>query len=382
MAVDLNEIPSYKNQMQAKIGGGKQPEIKRVNIDEMLKAQNTPEPVETDEALKIAEEAKKAAEAKKAQEDALAAEVAKKVKKSDTGLEGLDELGDGPILGEPKKTKDKDTNMGELRRLREEADTRATELQTRLDGIEAEHKKQIEELEGKLEQTAFEKSPKFKQKYQAPYDQAIETLTAFVKDFDEDPSVIQTAMTLKGKERIAFIDDKFGGGAAAAEMLRLVTAADLQNANLTKAITDYKSTKAEIAESEVSSERQDQQQMLKTFDKTVDALSKKLSYFREVDGDDEHNAEVIARVAHAKAIITGEASEEDIMLAPFLSVVCRAAIKRANALAVELQKYKSRLKDENELEPSIHRGTSDVQSRIQKGKPQNARSAIMAELRD
>ena len=288
-----------------------------------------------------------------------------------SSLDSLTDLDEKVTPVEPEKPKTKEANFREVTRLREEAESRVKDLQAQLDSINEVHNKRIAELEQSLEQTAFEKSPKFKSKYQAPLDAAMDRLKSFATELGEDPSIAQQAMSLKGRERMLFIDEKFGGGAASAEMLRLVNETELHNANLNQALANYKETKVEITNADKQSAEQEHKQIMKTFDSTVEQLSTRLSYFKQVDGDTEHNSEVESRIEHAKAIITGEAPQEDIMLAPFLAVVAKSAIARCNAMAAELQKYKARVKEEGDVSLGIRNGTLG-DTKITPGKPQSA----------
>ncbi|OBQ44569.1 MAG: hypothetical protein AN484_06700, partial [Aphanizomenon flos-aquae WA102] len=126
-----------------------------------------------------------------------------------------------PIEEKPKK-KSKEDNIAELRKKAESYEetlkTKDTELST--------YRDKLEKMEAELERTAFEKSPKFLEKYQDPYNASVTSAVEFATEYAADDSIVEKALSLKGRERIDFIDDSFGGGAAAAQFLSLINNAD------------------------------------------------------------------------------------------------------------------------------------------------------------
>lgn len=281
-----------------------------------------------------------------------------------------------PVAEEkPKGKKSKEDNFAELRKKAEAAEL---ELKTRDEKL-SEYQRKLEEMEATLERTAFEKSPKFREKFQAPYDAAVEAAVDFAKTYTEDPSVAEKALSLKGRERIDFIDEHMSGAAASA-FLSKIEAADAARNNLESALSDYRSTHQQFEQEEVKHKEKVNQTINTTFDRVLGHLSNKLDYFRKGDNDD-HNKVVDNRVAAAKAILMGTASENDMMVTPFLAVIAKEAVEENAKLKSELAKYKARVSKDNAVQPSVKRGSSESTEKDAYGKPKGAMESIRSYFR-
>lgn len=268
-----------------------------------------------------------------------------------------------------KATPTKEENLKNLRELREAAEKEKQELAQKL--------KQVEE---ELAKVAFERSPVFKQKFVAPKEQAEANLRSFVESMgvekDEADDFMRRVISGNQKERITMIDTLFSG-TAAAEAFRLAREVDLQNSKLQEAIADHRKTQEELTVAELKNEEKQQEEILEAFSRTQKQLSDSLSYFKEIDGDVEHNASVAQRVEAAKAIALGQASDSDLAMTPFLAVICGDVIQRNNELAAELAKYKARANEESKAREVGGRGT-DTPART--GKPQSTNDLLKSLL--
>ena len=306
----------------------------------------------------------------------------KEVKSEDTKPENSFDISDIDLSKDPepvveKKKKSKEDNIAELRKKAESYEetlkSKDTEVQT--------YREKLEKLEAELERTAFERSPKFKEKYEAPYKASIDQAAAFAQEITDDPTIAEKALSLKGKERIEFIDESFGGGAASAQFLQLVNDADSKRGALEGALSDYRNTAVEIQQAETQSQAQTAETINKNFDRMKAHLSSKSEFFREVEGDDDHNKAVSARVEAARAIIHGNASQNEMVVAPFLAVIAKEAVAENEKLKAELAKYKSRAAADAAVQPRITKGsTSDTESET-RGKPKSALDSIRSQLR-
>jgi hypothetical protein len=133
------------------------------------------------------------------------------IKENSFDLSDLDLTSDEVKVEDKPKKKTKDDSVAELRKRAESYEADAKEKEAKL----AEYQSKLEQLEQTLEKTAFEKSPKFKEKFLAPFEGSVQTALEFAKEYAGDESIAERALSLKGKERIDFIDDSFGGAAAA-----------------------------------------------------------------------------------------------------------------------------------------------------------------------
>jgi hypothetical protein len=294
---------------------------------------------------------------------------------SDFDISDLDLSKDPEPVEEKSKKKSKEDNIAELRKkaeaYEESLKAKDTEVQT--------YREKLEKLEGDLERTAFEKSPKFRERYQAPYNTSIENATAFAVEFTDDASIAEKALSLKGKERLEFIDESFGGGAAAAQFLSLVNDADSKRNALEGALENYKATHQEIVASEQQEQFKTVEAINKNFDRMAQHLANKSEFFR-MTGDDENDKAVKARIDAAKNIIHGNASQNEMTVAPFLAVIAKEAVEENAKLKAELAKYKNRAAADVATQPRITRGSSDTDGDT-KGKPKSALESIRSQLR-
>ena len=290
----------------------------------------------------------------------------------------LDLSKDEEIIEKPKVKKSKEDNIAELRKKAETYENEAKTKEAKL----AEYQTKLEELEATLEKTAFEKSPKFRDKFQAPYEEAINRAVEFAKDMADDPAIAEKALSLKGKERIEFIDETFGGGAASAAFLQLVDKADSKRGELEGALSDYRATSVSLENDEVKSREETMQKINKNFDRMANHLANKLEFFRKGD-DDASNSLVDKRIAAARNIISGNASENEMLAAPFLAVVAKEAVEKLGKLEAELAKYKARVAEDVSVSPRISRSSSDDnETGSSTRKPKGALEAFKGHLRN
>lgn len=281
-----------------------------------------------------------------------------------------------PAEEKPKTKKSKEDNIAELRKkaeaYEESLKTKDTEVQT--------YREKLEALEAELERTAFEKSPKFRERYQAPYADAVNNAVEFAKEYGDDASIAEKALSLKGKERLEFIDESFGGGAASAQFLSLINNADSKRGALEGALENYKATHQEIAQAEQAHQMQTIEQINKNFDRVAAHLANKSEFFR-MTGDDDNDKAVKARIDAAKNIIHGNASQNEMTVAPFLAVIAKEAVEENAKLKAELAKYKSRAAQDVAAQPRISKGSSDDDGEV-RGKPKSALDSIRSQLRN
>jgi len=278
------------------------------------------------------------------------------------------------ITEEKPKKKSKEDNLAELRKKAEAAEF---EIKSRDEKL-AEYQKRAEELEAELERTAFERSPKFRDKFQAPYESAIAKATEWANEYAADPAIAEKALSLKGKERIEFIDENFGGGAASAQFLSLINDADSKRGALEAAMVNHRETANTLVQEEEKTRQQTTEKINKNFERVANHLASKSDFFRKGD-DDDHNKVVDERIAAARNILMGTASENDMMVTPFLAVIAKDAVAENAKLKAELAKYKARVSQDTAVSPAPRRGTSDINETT--GKPKGAMDSIRSYFR-
>ncbi len=300
-----------------------------------------------------------------------------KEKKSfdDLSIDDLDLSKDPEPVEEKPKKKSKEDNIAELRKKAETYELEAKSKEEKL----SEYQRKLEELEGELERTAFERSPKFKEKFQAPYETAVSNAVQFAKEIADDERIAEKALSLKGRERIEFIDESFGGGAAAAQFLTLINDADAKRGSLEAAMSDFRATSKTLVQEEENQRNQVNERIKRNFERVSNHLASKSDFFRKGD-DEDANKIVDQRIKAAESILMGTASENDMMVAPFLAVIAKEAVSENEKLKAELAKYKNRAKADASVQPRINRSSSDEDSR--NSKPKSALDSIRAQLRN
>jgi hypothetical protein len=302
---------------------------------------------------------------------------AKKEKPASKDPLGLDTL-DAEETATDKKSKitSKEENIAELRKSFE------NEVKAREDKLKT-YQEKLESLEAELERTAFERSPKFKERYQNPYNEAIAYAAEYAQEVGDDPSLAEKALSLKGKDRADFIDENFGGGAHAAEFLSRINTAEKARNSLEGALSDYHNTYQQIAADEQQSRLQEKETINKNFERIYNHISENSEFFKTSD-DPDHNKVVEERKSAARALAEGTASQQDLLASVFYAVIGKESASRISELEAELAKYKSRAKETASAQARINRSPMAEETNedvAYKGKPKNAMNSIMSQIK-
>jgi hypothetical protein len=360
------------------------PKIERTNLKSLEDLPDVATPVATDMDLVSTQETEDflkqmdggEVEAVKEKPDKEANEEVKDKSTNLFDISDIDLTKDPEPVAETKTKKSKEENIAELRKkaeaYEESLKTKDTELQS--------YREKLETLEGELERTAFEKSPKFRDRYQKPYSEAVQKAVAFATEMAGDESVAERALSLKGKERLEFIDESFGSSSAAALFMQIVNEADNKRGALEGALENYKATHQEIVQAEQQQQQQTIEEINRNFDRVAASLASKSDFFR-ITGDDEADKAVKARIAKAREIVEGKASQNVLMVTPFLASVAEDAINENAKLKAELAKYKNRAAEDAAVQPRISKGSIDAPENDIKGKPKSALASIRSQLK-
>ena len=357
------------------------PKIERTNIKSLEDLPDVEAPVATDMDLVSTQETDAFLKQMDGGEVEQPKEKAKKEVKDDkkdesSSLFDIDLTKDPEPVVETKTKKSKEDNIAELRKkaeaYEESLKAKDTEVQT--------YREKLEALEGELERTAFEKSPKFRERYQAPYNEAVEKAVAFASEMAGDESVAERALSLKGKERIDFIDESFGSSSAAALFMQIINDADSKRGALEVALENHKATHQEILQAEEQKQQQTLQEINKNFERVAASLASKSELFR-LTGDEEADKVIKARIAKARDIVDGNVPQNVLMVTPFLAAAAEDAIKENEKLKSELAKYKSRAAEDAAVQPRISKGAIDSPESDTIGKPKSALASIRSQLR-
>ena len=295
---------------------------------------------------------------------------------SEFDLSDLDLSKDPELTKEEPKKKSKEDNIAELRKkaeaYEESLKAKDTEVLT--------YKEKLEKMEAELERTAFERSPKFKNTYEQPYKTAVDAATEFAREIAEDETIAEKALSLKGRERISFIDESIGGGAASAQFLSLINDADQKRNALETALGDYRTTANQLQAAEQESQAKTLETINKNFDRVTEHLAQKSEFFR-LTGDEDHDKLVKSRLEKAKNIIHGNASQQELAAVPHLAVIASEFASENAKLKAELAKYKNRAAEDAKVQPRISKGSTSDEEVSHRGKPKSALEAIRSQLR-
>jgi hypothetical protein len=277
---------------------------------------------------------------------------------------------------EAPKKRSKEENIAELRK-------KAEAYEESLKAKDAEvltYREKLEKLEGEIERTNFERSSTFKKNYEAPFVALVDKAKAFAQELGDDASIAEKALSLTGRERIDFIDESFGGGAAAGKFALLLDEADSKREELNYALANSKETAYKVQQAEEEQSLKIVEEVNTNFERMTNHLAKKSDFFK-MTGDDDNDKLVKQRIEAARAIIHGNATQNEMTVAPFLAVIAREAVAENDKLKAELAKYKSRAKEDIAVQPRISKGSSDDDDGDVKGKPRSAMEAIRSQLR-
>ena len=356
------------------------PKIERVDYSKVESGEQVPQSIEeitsmeSDEFLKHLDGVESTPEEPKKEKKTKEKATEKTASNDSFDLSDLDLTKDPEPVEAPKK-KSKEDNIAELRKKAEAYEASLKEKDTEV----TSYRDKLEKLEAELERTAFERSPKFKEKYEQPYSEAIDKASTFAKEIGDDQSIAEKALALKGKERIEFIDESFGGGAAAAQFLNLINDADGKRGNLEGALENYRQTNQDLQVEQQKNHQQFMESAKKNFDRVAAHLANKNELFREI-GDEDHDKAVRSRREAAEAIMMGTASSNDMALTPFLAVAAKDAIEKLAKVEAELAKYKNRAKEDASVQARISRSSSDEETTT-KGSPKSGLDSIRSQLR-
>jgi hypothetical protein len=223
--------------------------------------------------------------------------------------------------------------------------------------------KRAAEMEAKLEIQALADSPKFARDFTEPRIQLVEQGTTLIKEVLGEEGVMERAMSLTGKARREFLDEAFANSSpsALAEVAGLLASIDTLDRRKSAALSNWKTERDRMSEAERASAMKEaadeRNEILKAFDASRNEVAAKIPGYREVIGDAENNAQVEAKFAKARQLLTGEASQRDQAIAPYLAVECADALKREAALTEENRTLKERLAKYDANQPGVGGGS-------------------------
>lgn len=216
-------------------------------------------------------------------------------------------------------------------------------------------REQIDALSKELEISAIERSPKFRRDFIERRQNLEQQARNIAKDLTEDQTLIDRALALHGKNRWALLDDEVASSSAVAALANILTQIDGIESEKAAALSQHQEYLKTLPQEQ---EANDTGEVLKAFDSMLPDLEKRLSLFRKVEGNAEHNKAVEQRISLARSFLDGSAAPEDIIRAAGLAAAAPdyiAALRVERAKTAELE---ARLAEYEKAEPRINgRGT-------------------------
>jgi hypothetical protein len=371
---------SWESQISRQLN--KKPDIKKIDIKSLEDLPESMVPTDLDYvAEQDANDYLKQMEGGTTEPEVVKEKKAKKVKEEPVEVVDSFDISDidltkdvDPVEAPKKKTKEE--NIAELRKKAEAYEQSLKEKDTEV----LTYREKLEKLEAEIESVAFERSSTFKNDYEAPFIALVDKAKAYAQEFADDESIAEKALSLKGRERVDFIDESFGGGAAAGQFAIMLDAADAKREQLNYALENSKETAYKVQQAEQQQSLKIVEEVNTNFERMTNHLAKKSDFFR-MTGDDDNDKLVKQRIEAARAIIHGNATQNEMTVAPFLAVIAREAVAENDKLKAELAKYKSRVKDDIAVQPRISKGSSSDDDGETKGKPRSALDSIRSQLR-
>lgn len=246
-----------------------------------------------------------------------------------------------------KKVKDLETQLSASRN--PQPDPEKEGLTSRLTEIQRRN----EDLERRLKQVAYTESPEYKEKYQAPFVEALDEAYSFVKEFSvaQEDGTERTA-TERDFDRLlamphgeAMKQAKAMFGDAASEILaRRSKLGEMQRA-ARKAVDKYKADGEQVEKQRMAEQAQSIESRRKIWEEANREIPKKYAkHFAEIPGDEEGNALLRQGFEIADKVNDQTIPERDRI---FLAAVLRhraAAFGRAANVAARLAKENAELK--------------------------------------
>jgi hypothetical protein len=223
------------------------------------------------------------------------------------------------------------------------------------------------DLEARLELTAYERSDKFQREFVDARKSLIEDARALAAELDLPADLVDRAIGASSKERAKLLDESIDSAATLSAVQAALREIDGLEKRKTQELTAYKGKLEAMTAQErrLAAEQHDSEkaQVMSAFDSNLPKIAQKLpNFFSRKEGDDVHNRAVEDNIAYARSIITGEASLEDQVTAPYLAVAARAAFAKVDAQAKELKAVKDRLAEYESNEGKLGSGGGEDRS--------------------
>jgi hypothetical protein len=195
-------------------------------------------------------------------------------------------------------------------------------------------RKELAERDAVLEETAYERSRAFQEKFAKPLEKAETSAKEFIGKATESKGVFERALAMDANERAEYLETELGPVKAATAMMKLDAIDGLRQSK-----AETLANREEISRS-LASERQNGEtaQILQQFESQRESLAKRLSPLRGEGAD--------AIWEQARSLITGDADQQTILAAAPLAVLCPHYINLCKTQQAEIATLKARIAED------------------------------------
>lgn len=273
-----------------------------------------------------------------------------------------------------KLRKQYELTKAELEKLKSELASRSNQS---FDPVEVERlRNEREELAKAVERLRIEESPAFKQKFNAPIENAIKRAKDLVPQETRqrlEYLLRQPQSESRLTELEAIVSDL--PQMRQAEIARLAgTISDV----IAERDTEIASAGQRLKIEQQEKAREQKEWAEKMFKDTLDAATNDLPMFQVKDGDEEHNASVKARVDRARKLMLGENDPAELSEAAFWAVVGQDALPLLSAAKAEIKKLQGELDALRNARPNLSETAGDGGDT---GQPKSFAEAVRAALK-
>lgn len=190
-------------------------------------------------------------------------------------------------------------------------------------GVPEETKKELEalrkradEAEAELERTAYERTPKFKERFVEPENRVREAVKGIGKEYNLEAADVEDLITVKGRRRDDMVEALEMTPAAKQRLITELSHLDRLSAEreteLTRSRDQLRATYEEQERAAKANQERERAEEDRIFGERLEMAKSKLHGFMKIDGDEGWNKKVEGRIEYAKRFFNGQVKAEEM----------------------------------------------------------------------
>ena len=215
-----------------------------------------------------------------------------------------------------------------------------------------ELKKQLDDREALIERLNYQESAAYQNTFGKPIAKAVENTKNLVGQFTETKGVFERARALQGKERLDFLKEHADDGASV--IFDRMAQLDELEKDRDVALGDRSNISKSLQK---ESENSEGAKIMEAFHARAEDMSKRFSAYRSEHADSFKQ--------QAEALLTGNASEEDVIAAAYIAPMIPFYMQQIKDLQKENATLKARVGEINDDTPGINGRGRDGSSKVQ-----------------